>query len=355
MVSYQVPEYFAGRLKIYAVAVAPDSIGVGEHQTLVKGDFILTATAPLFVVPGDKFTASVTVANQLEGSASTDQLKVEMETQGGVEVIESAPVAQSIAIGTERVISYHCRATDALGNAELKFTASSGTAKQEQRSTVSIRPGVARAAKVQGGWFRNGTHDVAVNEPLFSEFAERKAIVSTTPLGLAHGLAAYLKEYPHGCSEQITSRAFPWLVLKEDANFGIEKAEAEKAIASAMDQLSRRQGANGGFGYWSTNEQDGFDYLTVYVSQFLMEAKSSGFHVPAQLYQGAMRRLRFMADANVTEPWRDNAGRVHYWDARWEAEMRAAAIYGSSRCQMAGCDIPGRAACCLAPSPASIP
>ncbi len=122
---------------------------------------------------------------------------------------------------------------------------------------------VARAAKVQSGWFRNGSHDVGVDHPLFREFTERQAIVSTTPLGLAHGLSAYLKEYPHGCTEQITSRAYPWLVLKDDANFGIEKEEAVKAIATTMNQLARRQGRNGGFGYWSTNSQEGFDYLTV--------------------------------------------------------------------------------------------
>ncbi len=165
-----------------------------------------------------------------------------------------------------------------------------------------MRPGVARAAKIQGGWFRNGSHDVPVNHPLFREFSEREAIVSTTPLGLAHGLSAYLDEYPHGCTEQITSRAFPWLVLKDDANFGIEKAEAESAIASTMNQLSRRQGSNGGFGYWSNRAEGGFDYLTVYVGHFLTECKNSDIHVPARLYQSTMRRLRYMADAKVTPP-----------------------------------------------------
>ncbi len=324
---HQVPEYFAGRLKVMAVAVSPESVGVGQSQTIVKGDFVLTATTPLFVVPGDEFTASVTVANQLEGVGVTDQVNVRIEGQGGVEILESAPEAQTIAVGQERVLSYRCRAREPLGNAELKFTATSGTAKQESRSSFSVRPGVARAAKVQGGWFRNGSHDVAVQYSLFQEFAERQAIVSTTPLGLAHGLSAYLKEYPHGCTEQITSRAFPWLVLKEDANFGIAKEDAAKAVGSAMNQLANRQGSNGGFGYWGASDPEGFDYLTVYAGQFLTEAKDSGFPVPARLYQSTLRRLRFMADAKVADPWLDSNGRMRYWQTRWEAEMRAAAIY----------------------------
>jgi alpha-2-macroglobulin len=65
---------------------------------------------------------------------------------------------------------------------------------------------------------------------MFDELSERHAVVSTTPLGLAHGLSAYLKEYPYGCTEQITSRAYPWLVFKDDANFGIDPAEAARVI-----------------------------------------------------------------------------------------------------------------------------
>ena len=326
-VFYEVPEYFAGRLKIMAVAVAPDAIGVGQRQTIVKGDFVLTATTPLFVVPGDEFTASVTVANQLEGPTSTDQVRVQIEPQGGVEILEAAPEAQTIAVGTEGLLRYRCRAREPLGNRELKFTASSGSSKQESRSSFSVRPGVARAAKVQSGWFRSGSHDVAVQHVVFQEFADRQAIVSTTPLGLAHGLSAYLKEYPHGCTEQITSRAWPWLVLKEDANFGIVKEEAVKALSSAFNQLANRQGTNGGFGYWGTNEQEGFDYLTVYAGQFLTEAMASGLPVPARLYQSTLRRLRFMADAKVADPSTGSDGRIYYWKTRWEAEMRAAAIY----------------------------
>ena len=325
-VFYEVPEYFAGRLKIMAVAVAPDAIGVGQEETIVKGDFVLTATTPLSVVPGDEFTATVTVANQLEGAAVTDQVTVVAEAQGGVEIIEAAPEGQTVAVGKEITLRYRCLAKQQLGNAELKFTAASGASKQETRNSFSVRPGVARAAKVQSGWFRNGSHDVEVKHPMFDQFAERQAIVSTTPLGLAHGLSAFLKEYPHGCTEQITSRAFPWLVLKDDANFGIDKAEAEKAIANTMNQLARRQGRNGGFGYWSTNEQTGFDYLTLYVGHFLTECKNNDFHVPARLFQSTLRRLRYMADAKVAPPTTRD-GRTYYWRTRWEAEMRASAIY----------------------------
>jgi uncharacterized protein YfaS (alpha-2-macroglobulin family) len=325
-VFYDIPEYFAGRLKVMAVAVAPDAVGVGQEETIVKGDFVLTATTPLFVVPGDEFTASVTVANQLEGDAVTDQVTVSIEPQGGVEIIEAAPETQTIAVGKEVTVSYRCRATERLGNAELTFTASTGASRQVASSSFSVRPGVARAAKVKSGWFRKGSHDVAVDHPMFDELSERHAVISTTPLGLAHGLSAFLREYPYGCTEQITSKAYPWLVFKDDANFGIDPAVAARTISDTINQLSSRQGRNGGFGYWATDEVEGFDYLTVYVGHFLTDCKSSGIHVPARLYQSTLRRLRYMADAKVADPTIHN-GRIYYWRTRWEAEMRASAIY----------------------------
>ncbi len=323
-VSYRVPEYFAGRLNIMAVGVSPDAIGVAKAATIAKGDFVLTANTPLFVAPGDEFTASLTVANQLEGADITQDIRVQATSEGGLEIVQAAPEQQSIPHNQEKTVQFLCRVKEPLGNAELRFSASAGNCKQEIRSSMSIRPATPRAAVVQSGWFRNGSKDVELKQDLHTEFSERTAVVSTTPLGLAHGLSAYLKEFPHGCTEQITSRAFPWLVLQDDANFGISKEQAAKAISATMDQLSLRQASTGGFGYWYAQDEGSFDYLSIYVGHFLETARSSGFAVPERMRQSNLRRLRQMADLPVPDP-----GNLDYKFryTRQLASMRAAAIY----------------------------
>ncbi len=327
-VFYEVPDYFAGRLNIMAAAVAPDAVGVAEKQTIVKGPFVLTPNAPFFAAPGDEFNASLTIANQLEGASVTDQITIAAETIGGLEIIEKPQSPLTVEVGKEVTVRFRIRAKDALGNAELKFSATAGNERVEQRSTMSVRPATQRTAVVQSGWFRKEQHDVVVGHDFYAEFSKREAVVSTTPLGLARGLAAYLREYPHGCSEQITSRAFPWLVLHDDADFGLEKAEAEKTIRETIAMLARRQNKNGGFGYWSSSEDfDGFDYVSVYVMHFLTEAKASGFAVPGPMFDAALRRVRLMADAKLSEPWRDDRGRMHYERTRHDADVQAAAIY----------------------------
>ena len=324
---YQIPDYFAGGLNVMALALDAESVGVTQAHAVVKGPFVLTPNAPFFAAPGDEFSASLTVANQLEGATPTDQVRVQAETSGGIELIEKPDELVTIPPNKESTLHFRFRATAALGNAEIRFSAQAGPERVDQRATLSVRPPVPRTSIVQSGWFRSDTHEVPIQHPLHPEFSSREAVVSTTPLSLARGLASYLREYPFGCSEQITSRAFPWLVLREDASFGLSKEEAAKAVETAIAQLARRQGPNGGFGYWHSENVEGFDYLSLYVVHFLTEARANGFTVPEALFQPALRRIRLMADADLSEPYRDSRGVLHYERTRSDASVRAAAIY----------------------------
>ena len=68
------------------------------------------------------------------------------------------------------------------------------------------------------------------------EFRKLTATVSALPLGLAHGLDVYLKDFPHGCSEQITSGAFCRLVLADEADFGLTAAEVNAQLENTFSR-----------------------------------------------------------------------------------------------------------------------
>ena len=65
---YVVPDYFNGTLRVMAVAVANERVGVYDGRTIVRGDFVLSPNAPTTVTPGDEFDVSVGVANNVAGS-----------------------------------------------------------------------------------------------------------------------------------------------------------------------------------------------------------------------------------------------------------------------------------------------
>jgi len=95
----------------------------------------------------------------------------------------------------------------------------------------------------------------------------------------------YLLNYPHGCSEQITSAAFPQLWLKDladnDKTIAHESAENIKA---AINSLASRQMANGGIALWPGSYQPD-NWVTSYAGHFIIEAEKLGYNVPSGFKQ----------------------------------------------------------------------
>ncbi len=312
-VTYDVPDYFAGSLKIMAVAIADDSVGTAEAQSTVRGPFVLTPNAPFFAAPGDEFTASVTVANNMEGPTAPAAVFLKATANEFLEFLSPAEVQVPAAPGKEATARFQLRVKSSLGGAELVFLAEGGGESVQRSATLSVRPAAPYRTQVQSGYFRLGKQDIPVDRDIYPEFRKSDAAVSTLPIGLARGLEAYLREYPHGCSEQITSRAMSRLLLADEADFGFDKAEAVEQLDRAFELLRYRQHGNGGFGYWDSECNNALDFLSVYVALFLTEAKDAGYAVPADVLDGARRRLKAMA--RVTPSSVEDAG------------IEAAAIY----------------------------
>ena len=86
----------------------------------------------------------------------------------------------------------------------------------------------------------------------------------------------YLLNYPHGCSEQITSAAFPQLWLKDLTDNDPAVAERSSAnIKEAINKLVSRQMANGGIALWPGSYQPD-NWVTSYAGHFMLEAERNG-------------------------------------------------------------------------------
>src|SRR6202011_2884735 len=136
------------------------------------------------------------------------------------------------------------------------------------------------------------------------EFRKLDATVSALPLGLAHGLDAYLKDFPYGCSEQITSGAFCRLMLADETDFGLSRAEINKQLEYTFDVLCRRQNDQGDFGYWVPETNDHISFVSAYVMDFLSESKAAGFAPSFEMFASGLRNLQRMVarePSNLTE------------------------------------------------------
>ncbi|MDQ2824404.1 MAG: hypothetical protein M3R29_03045, partial [Verrucomicrobiota bacterium] len=146
----------------------------------------------------------------------------------------------------------------------------------------------------RSGSFNGARADISLTNSLLPEFRKLNAAVSGLPLGLAHGLDAYLKDFPHGCSEQITSGAFCRLLISDEADFALSRNEINKQLEYTFGVLRRRQNDQGGFGYWVPENGDHISFVSAYVMDFLSEAKAAGFAPPGEMFASGLRNLQKM-------------------------------------------------------------
>ncbi len=296
--TYDVPDYFSGTLQVMAVAIAGDAVGSAEEHTLVRGPFIISPGMPTAVAPGDEFDVGVTVANNSAGSGDGAVVKLDIEPSQHLEIVGADSVELAIPENKEVSTTVRVRVKEELGSGSLKFVASLDNDSSHLTSTVSVRPAMPFMVEMKSANFKKNTQDVALLGGWHAQYYQGTASVSAVPLGLARGLDFYLKNFPHGCTEQLVSGGFSRLMLAGEADFGQPGELVQEQMEKVYSMLRRRQSGNGSFGYWSATTGSGIDFISVYAMHFLIEAKSAGFRPPHDLIQQGLKHLRELAGSD---------------------------------------------------------
>lgn len=306
--NYDVPDTFNGALKIFAVAVGDLKIASVIGKTQVRGDLIVTPNVPSMVAPGDQFTVSAGIANHAEGSGPKAEVKVRLNVPPQLQVKDGAERTIKIAEGHEGATTFTLQAAAGgkavLGDAELRFTAESGGKSAGLSSHLSLRPAVPKMANLRFGNFK-GKQEVKELRRLYPEYRQVSAGLSPLPLVAMPGLTAYLDNFSHYCTEQLTSKAIPAIVLRKRPEFGDkpEPASADMDWLKLLSVLRTRQNGEGGFGLW-TASPEAHEFVSVYAAHMLLEASANGFPVPADMLQQALDYLKNLS----ASPAEDLAG-----------------------------------------------
>ena len=315
-VIYSVPDHFNGKLRIMAVAVADQAIGVAQNNTLVRGHFIISPNVPTFVAPGDEFSVSVNVANNIEKSGENAAVTVQLETSKHLQVLTEAKQQLSISEGREQSTRYQIKANDVLGSGRFTFVVShagkEGIKKSRYRVDLSVRPAVPFMTKVTGGYLQDDNVDIAVERDMYPHFRKLEVSASPVPLGMARGLVNYLGNYPYLCTEQLVSRSLPAMVLRDRPEFAYKTKDVEQSLSQIIRILRGRQNSEGAFGFWSANSHVS-NYQSVYALHFLTEARERGYPVPRDLLKRGFGFLNQLAarPINTLSEARDRAYAIY--------------------------------------------
>lgn len=295
-ISYNIPDYFNGTLRVMAVAVSAEAVGSAMKKIFVKNDYILTPNVPTFVAPHDQFEVSANIANTTK---SNTPVKISIKTSDYLDIQGAAEQTLDIPPGTEKTAVFRLKTNDLLGNTDINFIANVGDKSYQQHTNLSIRPVTPYQTSLISG-YANSNKSFDITRVLYPELRKLKAVSSTNPFILLTGLNNYMDTYPYGCTEQLISRAFVQLALKSQPGFpDIEKFNL--SYHKTIQILRQRQTSEGSFDYWpSADNQSSNIFATLYAADFLTESKIHGEIVPQDMLSQVLAYLKNYAGTNPT-------------------------------------------------------
>jgi uncharacterized protein YfaS (alpha-2-macroglobulin family) len=299
--TFDVPNDFAGALRIMAIAVGEQTMGRAQENTLVRGPFVLTANVLNQAAPGDEFDVTLSVANVIKGSPNNATVNISTSTSEHISIVGDTRAQMQLSENQEDAVRFTVKANDILGGASISFTVNTSDAEgktwqSSRTTTLSIRPAMPFEVNVTTGVASNGK--VALNTPvaLFQAESMQMISASASPLVINEGLSAYLDKFPHGCTEQIVSQVFPLIGLSNIPKYSPNNEKVTAHFNRVMGKLRQRQSYAGGFSYWPSAQQNDTD-VSVYVMHFLIEAQALGYAVPQDMLQSGVRYLNDTASA----------------------------------------------------------
>jgi uncharacterized protein YfaS (alpha-2-macroglobulin family) len=290
---YMVPDYFNGTLRVIAVAVSADAIGVAEEKAIVKNPFVISPNVPMFAAPTDSFEITVTVTNGIAGSGRDLPVRFEIVPSAHLSL---TPTSHNLSISEDRdtTIRFQVKVNKLLGAASISFKASSEQVVTHLASYLSIRPPIPYQTSISTGRVIDETTEIKTSRRLYEEYRILNVSASYLPQGLAKGLLQYLDKFPYGCTEQIVSQGFPYLFLENITDNELKISEKEEKIGYTLKVLQARQNDVGKFGIWAANSHTS-DFMTVYCAHFITHCKILNYGVSERLYQNTMDALKKIA------------------------------------------------------------
>ena len=309
-ISFDIPE-FAGTARVMAVAWNSTKLGRATIDVTVRDPVVLTATLPRFLLNGDKGTMSFDLDN-VEGAPGDYSISV--KTSGPVKVTGNPTTTVKLAAKQRTSMALAIDAGGAgTANLDVDIKGPNGLTLARHYA-LDVKAATQVLARRSIRTLAKG-ESLTLTPDMFSDLVSGTGSVSLS-VGLSTALDAAtilkaLDRYPHGCSEQITSRAMPLLYVNDlaaGAHLAMDTA-VDQRIKDAIERLLARQGSNGSFGLWSAGGDDA--WLDAYVTDFLTRAREKGFAVPDVLFKNALDRIRNSV-VNANEPEKDGGRDLAY-------------------------------------------
>ncbi len=276
-----LPQY-TGSVRTMLIACSDRAFGTAEKQTFVKDPLMVLVTAPRVISPGEKAALPVTVFVQND---NIRDVSLKAESNDLIKIVENTLNITGSGIG-ERDSEFTFAAGEKTGVGKIKVTATGGNEIAVYEMEIEVRAPNPPETRAELKILKTGEKWETSFAPFGIEGSNSALVeISCLPSVNLEKRLDYLLSYPHGCSEQITSAAFPQLWLNELSNNkpGIDQ-KASANIKEAINKLISRQMVNGGIALWPGSYQPD-NWVTSYAGHFMTEAGKLGYNIPSAFKQ----------------------------------------------------------------------
>lgn len=302
-----IPDYYNGKIRIMAVGASAGSIGASEKFAEISSPLILKPQFPMSIAPGDIFEAFISVEN------TTDQeqnITLELNNNDYFELMDLEKTDNNIKpkdsdktkklrenkiikANSEIVCPIKFKTGDNPGIGKISIQAQSKNCLARRDVEISIRPASSYRTTAIAG---KTEKPVLIDLPrdIYPLNASVSLSISGAPLPLLKGFSQYLENYPYGCTEQLISRSFSYVLMRPYLNAkDIKKSQSLfKATLTAL-----RQRFNGdGLSLWPNGDANLL--LTAYGLDLLLTMRESGMGAPMDLINQLSQTLSYNCTLN---------------------------------------------------------
>ena len=272
----KLPPY-VGSVRVMVVAAGNGAFGSAEKTVAVNNPLMTLSTLPRVMGPNEEVWLPV---NVFAMNNSVRNVQVSVETNGLLKLEGGASQSIQFSKPGDQIVYFKLKADAKTGAEQVRIKATSGGQTATEVIDIGIRnPNppiiISEAQLIDANGSANlsiAMDDVGANDWVKLELSRLPNINFNKNID-------FLLSYPHGCTEQITSQAFPLLYINELTELSEDqKKRMTEKVDQVINILATRQLSDGGFMYWSGNHYAS-EWTSTYAGHFLTEAKNKGFDV----------------------------------------------------------------------------
>lgn len=275
----KLPSYI-GSVRVMVVAGSQEgAYGSAEKTVPVKNPLMVLSTLPRVAGPDEEIMLPV---NVFATDKKVKNVTVNVQsTNGLMTFVEGTSKSVTFTEPGDKTIYFKVKVARKTGWEKVSIKATGGGESSSETIDIEVRnpnPPVIVTSEALLSSGEGQELSLTLEAPQPSDWV--KLEVSRMPSVDLSKNMAYLLSYPHGCTEQVTSKGFPMLYAGKFMNFPKEQLEKMKSnVNEAIKMITARQLSDGGIAYWPGNHYPN-EWATTYAGHFLVEAKNNGYNVP---------------------------------------------------------------------------